>query len=319
MSKLIKVHEIVSDDEKYSEPFAKKMADIGVSLPQLGTSLSFRLTATGAMPINTIANAIRVGITDNIRVLCLNVDDDNVSKSNITTNSPYFMPHFFIKHVLNLIPIKQIVDQKYTIHVNNDTDGYRLITSADIKPNDGMFFDDYHIAILPPRTSLNVQNITPISGIGYLNGNGHTYATRVGWNVHEELRDYTITLTPLQIVNPKLIVPQVCTSYISEFEQMKNIINIHDEYIGQKFNIRHSDGITIYSCKNWNPAIGSVIESIGVMLDASPQTWITYNTIHNTIVEIEIRVRHTDAKKYMLSILDTAIDVYQAIRDSFII
>lgn len=328
---MISVQNISITDTQYDPDFLREMKEIGVECPPLGTELSFRIVGKSNVPANVVANAIRAGMNDGVEVLCLDVDTNvDVSKSNITTNSPYFINEIFVANVLRMIPIKQVANRKFHIDVNNNSDKYILVTSADIKPshpvtktdqesNDQLFFDNYHIAILPPHTFLNIQNIITTPGYGFLNGIGHSYSMRIGYNENVPDKDYTITTTPTTVIHPKQIIIQTCWMYIKHFTSLKKVVTLAQkfEYTDDEFTVSMDDKMVIYECKNWRPVLGSLIEEFGTMIDSSPETWISKNIIHNTIITIEIKVRHTDVKKYMTHILDQLIEVFNSIMGEF--
>ena len=324
---MISVKDIKITESKYDETFLDDMKALDIDCPKLGVESSFRIVGKAGIPTHTIANAIRAGITDELEVLCLNVDTGvDVSKSNITTNSPYFINQIFVRYVLNLIPIRQVANRKFMIDVKNDTGKFRLVTSADIVPMDDekkaspMFNDGYHIAILPPHTFLHIQNIISTPGVGYRDGIGHSYAIRVGYSENVPEQDYTITTTPTTLVEPSQLIAQVCRAYITQFIDFRKIVDQTTtySYVDKHYKIsKPFDNLVVYQWNMGCQVKGSMIEEFGQMLDPSHDTIITYNIIHNTINGIEIKIRHTNAKKYLCHILDTLIKIFETVSESF--
>ena len=219
---------------------------------------------------------------------------------------------------------RSVANKKFHIDVKNDTDKYKLVTSKDIIGDDDekkgvpMFYDNYHIAILPPRTFLSVQNIISKPGIGHRDNIGHSYAMRIGYDYKDN--EWTIKTTPITTVaEPKQIVDQTCRLLIRMYANLKRIVTIAKDYkyMDDTYTVSESENVVVYKWKGASLPIGNVITAWGQMIDSSPETWITCNTIHCTITAIEIKVRHQDVKKYMESILDSVIEVYRKIQLAF--
>jgi hypothetical protein len=322
---MISIKDINKQEAKYDPKFLARMAAIGIDCPPLGTELSFRVTGKGK--VHTIANALRVGLNDGINVLCLDVNvNTDVSKSNITTNSPYFISQIFCPYVLNMIPIRQIGNAKFSINVNNDTDTYRAITSADIRPltemKEDAFDQNHHIAVLPPRTFLSIENITPSRGVGYKDGIGHSYAVRIGYEENIPEQDYSISTSPTTVADPVQMIMQVCRMYTDMLSNFRRAVSDTDDYnyADDVFKVsRVHEKLVVYRCEDHRASFGAMIEEFGQMIDPSPETHITYNVIHNTVVAVEIKVRHANVKKYMIHILDTLIKIWKDIMASFVI
>ena len=324
---MIAITEIKKNEAKYDAKFLTKMKSLGIDCPKLGIELMFHIVGKKGVPTNTIANAMRTGINDGINVLNLDVETSvDISRSNITTNSPYFIAQIFVPYMLNMIPIKQVSNAKFNINVNNDTDTYKLITSADIKPSSGehktpdiMFDQNYHIAILPPRTFLNIANIMSTQGIGYRDGIGHSYSIRVAYNEITPDTEYSIKTTPTTDADPVQVFMQVCRMYIDKLNILRNVVTVTEDYnyVDEIFKVsKPVPELVVYRCKHYQASFGAMIEEFGTMIDSSPETHITYNTTHNTIRVIEIKVRHANVKKYMLFIIDTLLKVWNDIMDS---
>jgi len=325
---MIAVKDILVDEAKYDIKFLQRMTDIGIECPTLGRELSFKIVGKNGVPVSTVANVIRTGMNDTLNVLCLDVDTGvDVSKSNITTNSPYVINQIFVNNVLRMIPIRQVANRRFHISVKNDSDKYALITSKDIKSSDkgdsksskDMFYQDYHIAKLPPHTFLDVQNIMTTDGFGYSDGIGHSYALRIGYKCIT-LNEYELTTTPTTVIDPSQVVIQVCWMYVSMLTAFKKVVDIAGdkyEYVDNVYSVSSDGNVVIYKINNCSQSVGAVIEEFGQMIDSSPETWITYNILHNTINAIEIKVRHADVKKYISHILSAVIDIFQHISDTF--
>lgn len=168
--------EIIKLSPDFSHPTAGKELIAAYEVLHLTTSPLFedyQVCMTIGEISCGVANALRRAICDEVPSLCLTFDSHDF---NYQASTDLFMSESFVKHRLNLIPIKlttlfpHVPNIKFKLHVMNPDCVPKTVYSRDLEPleasDEELFLPDHTLLILQPGCSIFINNIHFVTGTG---------------------------------------------------------------------------------------------------------------------------------------------------------
>jgi hypothetical protein len=139
--------------------------------------LSFELHNT----TTEMANAIRRCVNSELPVLIMDFKD-----SDMHCDDRFIITHR-VRKFINLIPIRQITNVKFSLNVYNDTNNIINVSSRSIKSEGGgdMFSKTFVITTLRPGCRLKIDSINVVLGTSYLDGAQYSFQGKVAFRSEE--------------------------------------------------------------------------------------------------------------------------------------
>lgn len=270
------------------------------------TTVSFELHDTST----EVANAFRRCINSEMDILIMDFEEKDFKCDD------KFIILFEIRKAINLIPIRQISDMRFSLNVYNDTNDIINVMSSDIKEEgkntEGKFSQTFIIAELEPGKSIQVNNIVVKKGVAFKNGAKFSYPGVVAYEcldideskstLETEPTKYKLSIQKQQYTDPKNIVKRAAKTLEEKLNTIDVLIRDH-----MKGNLRNSEKMEIsefgdkteYKIYDETYTIGNLVVKYTLDIDPSIEK-ISCNrkfTFDNFII---ISVYHSDANAVIL-------------------